>query len=107
MANTNAIHELSTAAGCQSLYKAKGRNLKREDFPATPEGWTMWCDHRVRKHTAEQATAAENLAYWTKVRSGEHLKDAVQAISELDRLTKALEAKKAELAALQAKTATK
>ena len=102
MATTNApVHALATAEGCASLYKAKGRNLKREDFPVGPEGWQMWCDHRIRKHTAEAATAQENLAYWTKVRAGEHVQDAVKALKDLEALTKQLEAKKAELAKLQ------
>lgn len=108
MANPNAnattsTHELATAAGCQALYKAKNRNLKREDFPATTEGWQMWCDHRIRKHTTEANVANENVAYWTKVRAGEHIQQAVKAIGDLEKLTKELEAKKAELAALQAK----
>lgn len=106
MANTNStntVHELSTAAGCQSLYKAKGRNLKREDFPMSPEGWSMWCGHRIRKHQAEVTTATESLAYWTKVQAGEHLKDVVTAIETIETLTRKLEAAKAEKAALEAK----
>jgi hypothetical protein len=87
MATTNTAHELSTAAGCEALYKKVSRNLRRDDFPANAEGWQMWCDHRIRKHTKEAAEANTKLEYWKSVRAGEHLQ---QAASKLEELNKAL-----------------
>lgn len=100
--NKQAVHPLSTYEGTQALFKAKSRCLRRDDFPATPEGWTMWCDHRIRKHSKEIETAKLNVEYWTKVRGGEHLQDAMSKVEELN---KAL-AKVKELEAEIAKTKT-
>jgi hypothetical protein len=97
MSNTNntQAHVLSTAEGCAALYKSKGRCLRREDFPATPEGWTMWCDHRTRKHGKEIEEAKRNQEYWKSVRGGEHLQNAMSKVEELNRaLAKAAELQK-------------
>lgn len=96
-----ATHELATAAGCQALYKAKGRNLRREDFPSTPEGWQMWCDHRIRKHESEIATATRNRDYWKSVRGGEHLQTAADLTAELTKQLAEVERLKKEIAEAQ------
>jgi len=99
MSNTKTeAHPLSTYEGTQALFKAKGRCLRRDDFPATPEGWTMWCDHRVRKHTGEIETATRNVEYWKSVRGGEHLQDAQAKINELNKALAKVKELEAEIA---------
>lgn len=100
MANTT--NDLSTAAACQALYKATGRNLRRDDFPSTPEGWAQWCDHRIRKHSKEAEVANANLAYWKSVRAGEHMQEAAAKMEALQKALAEAESLKAELAALKA-----
>lgn len=103
MAATTTAHELSTDAGCQALYKSKGRNLRRDDFPATPEGWQMWCDHRIRKHAKEASVAAVNQKYWESVRAGEHMQEAAAKVEQLQKALAEAEQLKKELADLKAK----
>lgn len=97
---TNATkHDLSTYEGCQALFVEKGRKpLVREDFPATNEGWTWWCDHRVRKFTKEMEAAKAEVEYYQKVRAGEHMVEAVKAAERIQRMEKQLAAEKAKLA---------
>lgn len=109
-ATTTTAHELSTAAGCEALYKKAGRNLRRDDFPSTAEGWQMWCDHRIRKHTKEMAVAESNKKYWESVRAGEHLQQAQAKIDELNKAlaeAKRLQAEVDKLKAEQAKSTEK
>lgn len=107
MANTNdtkpTIHVLATEAGCEALYASKKRNLRRDDFPAGPEGWTMFVDHKVRKHTKEAAKAEAAKAYWTSVRGGEHLQEAAAKVDALNKALAEAEQLKKELAELKAK----
>jgi hypothetical protein len=101
MSDTKAatVHPLSTYAGTEALFKAKGRCLRRDDFPATPEGWTMWCDHRVRKYTSAAKSATENKDYWARVRGGEHLQDAVTKLEELNKALAKVKELEAQIAA--------
>ena len=98
MANPN----LSTAQGCQELYKAVKRNLVRTDFPAGPEGWQQFCDHKIRKHEAEAKAAALDIEHWTKLRQGEHLVTAIKQLAEVEKLTRELAEAKAALAKAEA-----
>lgn len=104
---TTTNNDLSTNAACQALYKAVGRNLRREDFPTTPEGWQQWCDHRIRKHSKEVEVATANKAYWVSVRAGEHMQEAAAKVEALAKALAEAESLKKELEELKAKNQSK
>lgn len=101
---TNIAHttDLSIAANCEALYSSLKRNLRRDDFPTTPEGWQQWCDHRIRKHTKEASEANIKLEYWKSVRNGEHLQTAMDKVAELAKANAEVAKLQAEIAALKA-----
>ena len=102
--NANTQFDLSTAAGCEALYASVKRNLRREDFPSTPEGWKQFCGHKVRKHAKEIETAQRNKAYWESVMGGEHLQEAAAKVDALNKALAEAEQLKKELAELRSKT---
>lgn len=89
-------------SGWKQARKALGRRLQREDFPATPEGWTSFCDYRIWLNQKAQSRATRAVDYYKSVRTGEHLQQAVAKLDALAQLNKELEAARAELAALKA-----
>jgi len=103
MANEIKTTDLSVAANCEALYATLKRNLRRDDFPATPEGWKQWCNHRIRKHTKEAAEANTKLEYWKSVLGGEHLQNAADKMAELAKANAEVAKLQAEIAELKAK----
>lgn len=94
--------DLSTEAGCEAMYASVKRNLRRDDFPATPAGWQQWCDHRIRKHTKEAAAANRSLEYYKQVREGEHMQVAAAKVADLQKALDEVKRLEAEVAKLKA-----
>lgn len=89
-------------AGWKQARKALGRRLQRNDFPATKEGWTSFCDYRIWIYTKAVSRSQRALDYYKSVRAGEHLANVVAKVDAFMASQKELEAVKAELAALKA-----
>lgn len=103
MANEIKTTDLSVAANCEALYKTLGRNLRRDDFPATPAGWQQYCDHKIRKHAKEASEATAKADYWKSVREGEHLQNAANKMAELAKANAEVAKLQKEIAELKAK----
>lgn len=101
MATPNTVHALATDAGCRKAQKAKGKLLERQDFPATLEGWQMFCDFRIRKSQRHIAASQRNVEYWTRVRKGEQFAAVEVKLNEVAALTDEITRLKAQLAAAQ------
>jgi len=101
MSNTNAC-DLSTEKGRRQMKKAVGRRLQRDDFPATPEGWTWFCEYRVGIATRSLKRDQRSLDYWNSVKKSEHLVDAMEKVNALAEAQSQIEKLTAELAAAKA-----
>jgi hypothetical protein len=91
-------------SGWKQARKALGRRLQREDFPATPEGWTSFCDYRIWLNQKAQSRATRAVDYYKSVRTGEHLQSAVAKLDALAELQKQLDLARQEVAMLKAGT---
>lgn len=97
--------DVSTSKGAAMVKKELGKRAQRSDFPATPEGWTKFCQYQIGLHTRAKGRAERSLKYWESVQKGEHLAAAVMKANAATELATELAAKNDELAKLKAELA--
>jgi len=95
---SNTTIDLSTPKGQRQMKKALGRRLQRDDFPATPEGWTWFCEYRIGIANRSLKRDQRSLEYWKAVQKGEHLVSAMEKVNALQEAQAEIERLKAEIA---------